>query len=353
MHDHSIKEFKIGDRIIGNDFPPFIIAELSGNHNGSLERALSLIDAAADAGADAVKLQTYTADTLTLDSTNAEFKITEGLWSGYTLYELYQNASTPWEWHEELFKRAKSNGLKIFSSPFDPTAVDFLEKLQVPAYKIASFELVDTPLISKVASTNKPIIMSTGVANYSEIEEACLVAKKSQQGFALLHCVSAYPAKAEEMNLRTLSALSLAFGAQVGLSDHTLGSAVSVAAISLGASIIEKHITLRRDDGGPDAEFSLEPREFKKLVRECKFAYQALGDPVFDRIGLGGANKQFRRSLYVVKDIKKGELFTTENIRSIRPGLGLNPKHLTSILGRAASKNLKHGQALTWSMITG
>ncbi len=344
--------FQIAGRAIGRDHSPYIIAELSGNHNGDLNRALELVDAAAQTGSDAVKLQTYTADTITLDVDRPEFKIKGGLWDGRTLHELYQEASTPWDWHEALFERARSHGLHVFSSPFDPTAVDFLETLDAPAYKIASFELVDTPLIRKVAQTGKPMIMSTGIASYGEIEDACRAAHEGgADGFALLHCISAYPAKPEDMRLGTIPALAAAFGVPIGLSDHTLGSAVAVASIALGASIIEKHMTLRRADGGPDADFSLEPEEFKQLVDDCRMAHAALGSPRYDRAGVGGANAQFRRSLYVVADVAEGEILTEANVRSIRPGMGLAPKHLDAVLGQPAARALKRGEPMAWNMV--
>ena len=344
--------FHIADRAIGPDHSPYIIAELSGNHNGDLGRALALVDAAATTGADAVKLQTYTADTITIASDRPEFRISGGLWDGRTLHDLYQEASTPWDWHEALFARARSHGLHVFSSPFDPSAVEFLETLDPPAYKIASFELVDTPLIRKVASTGKPLIMSTGIANYAEIEDALRAAREGGAVcVSLLHCVSAYPARPEDMRLRTIEALATAFGVQVGLSDHTLGSAVAVASIARGATIIEKHMTLARADGGPDADFSLEPHEFKQLVDDCRMAHGALGAPVYDRKGVGGANAQFRRSLYVVADVAAGEGLTEAHVRSIRPGLGLAPKHLPDVLGRPAARALGKGEPFDWSMI--
>ena len=347
------QQFQIGGRAIGPDQSPYIIAELSGNHNGDLGRALALVDAAAQTGADAVKLQTYTADTITLDVDRPEFRISGGLWDGRHLHDLYQEASTPWEWHEELFARARKHGLQVFSSPFDPTAVDFLQSLDACAYKIASFEMVDTPLINKTARTGKPLIMSTGIANYAEIEDACRAAKNGgADGFALLHCVSAYPAAPETMRLQTIQSLASAFGVPVGLSDHTLGSAVSVAAIALGACIIEKHMTIARKDGGPDAEFSLEPAEFKQLVSDCRIAHAALGEPQYDRKGVGGANAQFKRSLYIVEDVVAGEALTEGNVRSVRPGFGLAPKHLDAVLGQVATRSLVRGEPLDWSMVS-
>ncbi len=344
--------FHIAGRQIGPDQSPYIIAELSGNHNGDLNRALALVDAAAATGADAVKLQTYTADTITLDVDRPEFRIHGGPWDGRSLYELYQEASTPWGWHAELFARARGHGLHVFSSPFDHTAVDFLEGLEAPAYKIASFELVDTPLIRKTASTGKPLIMSTGIADYGEIEEALRAAREGgAECIALLHCISAYPAKPAEMRLNTITALAEAFGVTVGLSDHSMGSAVPVASIARGACIIEKHLTLARADGGPDAGFSMEPDEFTQMVADCRMAHAALGPARHDRAGIGGANAQFRRSLYVVADVAEGELFTEANLRSVRPGNGLAPRHLDAVLGRRATRALTCGDALTWDMI--
>lgn len=345
--------FAISGRPIGQGHSPYLIAELSGNHNGELKRALALIDAAADAGVDAVKLQTYTADTITMDVERPEFRIQGGPWDGRHLHELYQEASTPWEWHQALFERAGERGVHCFSSPFDPTAVELLETLEAPAYKIASFELVDTPFIRRVASLNKPMIMSTGIANLAEIEEACAAARSTDAGFALLHCISSYPAKPEEMRLGTIEMLANTFGVPIGLSDHTLGSAVAVASIARGACIIEKHITLARADGGPDADFSLEPQEFKQLVEDCRMAHAALGQAKTDRQGVGGSNAQFRRSLYVVADVKAGEVLTEEKVRSIRPGNGLAPKHLDDILGKPAARDLQRGEPFDWGMIRG
>jgi pseudaminic acid synthase len=345
-------DFSIANRPIGAKHSPYIIAELSGNHNGDLKRALQLVDAAAASGADAVKLQTYTADTITIDVDRPEFRITGGLWDGRSLHELYREASTPWDWHEALMARAAEHGLHCFSSPFDPTAVDYLATLNVPAFKIASFELVDIPLIRKTASQGMPLIMSTGIANYGEIEEACRAAREGgADGIALLHCVSAYPARAEDMRLGTIEALSKAFGVPVGLSDHTLGSAVAVASVARGASIIEKHLTLARADGGPDADFSLEPNEFKQLVADCRVAFSALGEPQYDRTGVGGSNALFRRSLYIVEDVAQGEILTEANLRSIRPGHGLAPKYLPELLGKPAIRALKRGEPMAWGMI--
>ncbi|UWQ22019.1 pseudaminic acid synthase [Jannaschia sp. W003] len=343
---------RIAGREIGPEHSPYVIAELSGNHNGDRERALALVDAAAEAGADAVKLQTYTADTITLDVDRPDFTIRGGPWDGRRLHELYAEASTPWEWHEALFARARERGLHCFSSPFDPTAVDFLAGLDAPAYKIASFELVDLPLIRRAAGQGRPLIMSTGIASLGEIEEALRAAREGgADGIVLLHCISAYPAKPEEMRLRTIQSLGAAFGVPVGLSDHTLGSAVAVASIALGACLIEKHITLARADGGPDAEFSLEPAEFRQLVDDCRTAHAALGEPQHDRRGVGGANAQFRRSLYVTADVAEGEALTPDTVRSVRPGFGLAPKHYDAVLGRRAARALKRGEPLAWDML--
>ena len=344
--------FKIAGRQIGDGHAPYIIAELSGNHNGELDRALALVDAAADAGADAVKLQTYTADTITIDVDRPEFRIQGGLWDGRSLYELYREASTPWEWHEALFARAKARGLQAFSSPFDPTAVAFLEKLGAPAYKVASFEIVDTPLIRLVGAQRKPVIISTGVASLGEIEDALRAAREGgASGVALLHCISAYPAAVEDMRLGTIATLAAAFGVPVGLSDHSPGSTVAVAAVALGACIIEKHLTLARADGGPDAAFSLEPDEFRTLVQDCRTAHLALGAPRHDRAGIGGENALFRRSLYVVADIAAGDVLSDLNVRSIRPGLGLPPRHLPEVLGRTATRALRRGEPLDFTMV--
>lgn len=347
-----MSSFQIATRPIGPGLPPYVIAEMSGNHNGDVSRALALIDAAADAGADAVKLQTYTADTITIDVDRPEFRISGGLWDGRSLHELYKEASTPWDWHEALFAHARKRGIACFSSPFDPSSVDFLARLDAPAYKIASFELVDTPLIRKAAAQGKPLIMSTGVASYGEIEDALRAAHAGgARDVALLHCISAYPATAEEMRLTTIPALSQAFGVPVGLSDHSPGSTAAVAAVALGACIIEKHLTLARADGGPDAAFSLEPQEFRTLVQECRAAQAALGVPLYDRAGIGGANMLFRRSLYVVADVPAGTELTQAHVRSIRPGLGLAPKHLPEVLGRRAARTLKRGEPMDWSML--
>ena len=343
---------KINDSKIGGNSPPYIIAELSGNHNGSINRAIELIDAASDAGANAVKLQTYTADTITINSNRPEFMIESGLWAGKNLYELYSEASTPWDWHERLFNHAKEKKIDCFSSPFDPSAVDFLEKLSSPAFKIASFELVDLPLIQKAASKGKPLIMSTGVADFNEISDACNAAKNSgANGYALLHCISDYPAQPKDMRLSTIQELKKHFKVPIGLSDHTLGPTMAVASIALGASIIEKHITLKRSDGGPDASFSLEPAEFQELVENCKNAHEALSRKCDWGPGIEKSNANFRRSLFVVRDIEAGETFNEKNIRSIRPGMGIPPKNLKDIIGKTAKTSLKKGEPLHWKKI--
>ena len=335
--------FAIDGRVIDGGHTPYVIAELSGNHNGSLARALELIDACARAGADAVKLQTYTADTITLDHDGPEFVISGGLWDGRKLYDLYQEAHTPWDWHEVLFERARSHGLHCFSSPFDPTAVDFLEGLGAPAYKIASFEIVDLPLIQKAASTGKPMIISTGMANADEIAEAVATARQAGAGgIALLHCVSGYPTPAEEANLARIAHLAAQHQCVVGLSDHTLGTAVPVAAVALGAALIEKHVTIARADGGPDAAFSLEPDELAALVSGARTAWVARGSADCELAGSEAGNVMFRRSLYAVQDIAKGETFNAHNVRSIRPGNGpLPPKLLPEILGQRAVRDIK------------
>ncbi len=353
MHaDNSTAAFQIGDRKIGAAYPPYVICELSGNHNGSLERALKMIEAAAATGADAVKIQTYTADTLTIDSRRPDFLIKGGLWGGSSLYDLYKQAYTPYEWHPAMFRRARELGVTLFSTPFDETAIDLLASLDAPAYKIASFEAIDLPLIAAVARRGRPMIISTGMSHLGEIREAVDCARENGAGgLALLHCTSAYPAPIEAANVRTVAHLGQAFGVVSGLSDHTPGTAASVAAVALGAAIIEKHFTLSRADGGPDASFSLEPDEFKRLVDDCKAAWRAIGEVDYARSEAERGSLVFRRSLYIVEDVNAGESLSASNVRSIRPGFGLPPKHLPNVLGRRAVRKLSRGDALCWEDI--
>lgn len=336
-----MNEIVIAGRAIGSASPPYVIAELSANHNGSLETAFRIIEAAKRCGADAVKLQTYRPDTITLDCDAREFRIEGGLWDGRTLYELYEEAHTPWEWHAPLFECARRAGITIFSSPFDATAVDLLEFLGAPAYKIASFELVDLPLIRYVARTGKPMIMSTGMADEVEIGEAVEAARSAGcRQLALLHCVSGYPAPAGDYNLRTIPDMMARFGEVTGLSDHTLDNTTAIASIALGASIIEKHFTLDRSGGGPDDSFSLEPRELTELCTGARTAWSALGRVDYGRKSSEQANVQFRRSLYFVRALKAGEPVTPDAVRSVRPGFGLPPKHLDAVLGRPVLRDV-------------
>ena len=324
----------IAGREIGTEHPPYIIAELSANHNGKLETALRIVEEAKKAGADAVKLQTYTADTITLDCDSEEFQIHGGLWDGKTLYQLYQEAHMPWDFHKPLFEHARKQGITIFSSPFDNTAVDLLEDLNAPAYKIASFEAVDLPLIKYAARTGKPMIISTGMADAEEIQEAIDAAREGGcKQLAILHCVSGYPAPAEDYNLRTIPDMIERFGLVTGLSDHTLDNTTAIASVALGASIIEKHFTLDRSGGGPDDSFSLEPREMTALCQGAKTAWSALGKVDYGRKSSEQGNVKFRRSLYFVKDMKAGDVITEDCVRSVRPGFGLSPKHLDYIIG--------------------
>jgi N-acetylneuraminate synthase len=343
---------EIAGRRIGTDQPPYVICELSGNHNGSLERALTMIDAAAATGCDAIKLQTYTPDTITLDCDGPGFRIEDGPWAGRTLHDLYAEAYTPYAWHPALFERARQRGVTLFSTPFDATAVELLESLGAPAYKIASFEAIDLPLVARVARCGKPMIISTGLASLAEMGEALETAQANgAAGVALLHCVSSYPAPIEEANVRTVPDLARRFGVVSGLSDHTPGSAAAVAAVALGAAIIEKHFTLARADGGPDAAFSLEPAEFAAMTADCKAAWRALGQATYDELGSERAAAGHRRSLYVAAAVKTGEALTAANVRSVRPGYGLAPKHLPEVLGRKAARDLKFGEPLDWSMV--
>lgn len=339
---------------IGPDHEPFIIAEMSGNHNGSLERALEIVDAVAATGAQAVKLQTYTAETMTLDINEGDFRIEdpESLWHGYSLYDLYEKAHTPWEWHKEIFDRARKRGMLCFSSPFDATAVDFLEELDAPLYKIASFECVDIPLIRKVAATGKPMIISTGMATPDDIELAVRTAKESGAGdVMILKCTSSYPATPENSNLRTIPNMRDAFGVQVGLSDHTLGIGAAVAAVAFGARAIEKHVTLKREEGGVDADFSLEPEELKALVDETRRAWQALGKVHYGRTGSEEGSRAFRRSLYICKSLQAGDVLDETNLRAIRPGFGLEPKYYDMLLGKRVNQDVQRGTPMSWELI--
>lgn len=346
------KSFTIGDRVIGRDSLPFVIAELSANHNGSLERALAIIDAVAETGVDAVKLQTYTPDTITLDVDNPDFHLTEGPWAGRSLYELYEWAHTPWEWHGALFQRAREKGLLIFSSPFDSTAVDFLEQFDPPAYKIASFELIDTPLIEYVARTGQPMIMSTGMASEIEIMDAVLTARRAGCGeICLLHCTSGYPTPPDECELGMIPQLADRYDIVPGLSDHTLEPVVPITAVSLGAAVIEKHVTLSRKEGGPDAAFSLEPVELEKLVRDVRTAWAARGQGSCGIRSSEVTQHPLRRSLYVAEDMKAGQRFTKANLRVIRPGYGLSPRHFDYALGHRVTCNVTKGTALRWDLI--
>ncbi len=342
----------IAGRMIGPGHPPYVIAEMSGNHNGDIGRAFALIDAAMAAGADAVKLQTYTADTITIDHEGPGFIVEGGLWHGRKLHELYGEAHTPWEWHPRLFEHARTVGITLFSSPFDPTAVAFLEELGAPAFKVASFEIVDTPLIECMARSGRPLIISTGLASPRDIAEAVAAAREAgAHEIILLHCTSGYPTPASQMHLRTMPDLAQAHGTLVGLSDHTMGTAVAVAAVALGACVIEKHFTLARADGGVDSAFSLEPEELARLVADCRDAWSALGSVHYEEVEAEKAGRDLRRSLYVVADVKAGEPLTPQNVRSIRPGHGMAPKHLHDVLGRTAARDLKRGEPLAWDQI--
>ena len=340
--------------MIGQDYPPLVIAEMSGNHNQSLGRALEIVEATASTEANAIKLQTYTADTMTLDLKEGEFFISDkkSPWKGQSLYDLYKIAHTPWDWHKPIFDHAKKLGLICFSTPFDETAVEFLEKLEAPAYKIASFENTDLPLIQRVAATGKPLIISTGMASQEELDESVDAARKAGcKDLILLKCTSTYPATPENSNLLTIPYLRNRYGCEVGLSDHTLGIGVAIASVALGATVIEKHFTLKRADGGVDSAFSMEPGEMKELVEETKRAWQSLGEVFVGPTEAEKSSITFRRSLYIVKDLKAGDVLTKENVRAIRPGLGLPPKYLDQILGKKIKSGMKMGTALAWSMI--
>jgi pseudaminic acid synthase len=346
--------FAIAGRPVGRAHPPLVIAEMSGNHNQSLDRALAIVDAAAAAGAHALKIQTYTADTMTLDLAEREFRIDDAasLWAGTSLYRLYQEAFTPWDWHEAIFERARTRGMIAFSTPFDATAVDLLESLGAPCYKIASFENTDIALIRRVAATGKPVIISTGMATVSELDETVRTARSAGcTDLVLLKCTSTYPASPEQTNLLTIPHLRELFGCEVGLSDHTLGVGVAVASVALGVTVIEKHFTLSRGDGGVDSAFSMEPTEMAQLVVETERAWQALGRITYGPTPAEMRSLQFRRSLYVVQDLKAGDLLTAENVRAIRPGLGLAPRFLDHVVGRRAAQDIARGTPLSWEIV--
>lgn len=346
-----IKSFQIDGHQIGDNAPPFIVAELSGNHNGKIENAFKLIEQAKECGANAVKLQTYTADTLTINHDSEEFRISDGRWKGYTLYELYEWAHTPWEWHEELFECAKKTGITLFSSPFDSTAIELLESLNCPAYKIASFEIIDHELITNAAATGKPLIISTGLASSDEIEEAVETARNANcTELALLHCVSSYPAETSDYNIKSIENLSRDYDVVSGVSDHSTGNIVSVSSVVLGGAIIEKHFTLDRSDGGPDAGFSIEPEELKQLCIDCKAAWSSLRENEQNK-NSEQSSLIFRRSLFVVNDIRQGDKFTRDNVRSIRPGYGMPPKYIQHILGKTASRDIKRGEPINETML--
>ncbi|MGE3341981.1 MAG: pseudaminic acid synthase [Vicinamibacterales bacterium] len=345
---------QIAGRPIGRHAPPFVIAEMSGNHNQSLDRALAIVDAAAAAGAHGLKLQTYTPDTMTLDLDEREFHISNpaSLWKGTSLYTLYGEAHTPWDWHGPIFERARANGLIVFSTPFDATSVDFLESLDVPCYKIASFENTDLPLIRRVATTGKPLIISTGMATVAELDDTVRAAREAGcRDIVLLKCTSTYPATPLNTNLRTIPHLRDLFGCEVGLSDHTMGVGAAVAAVALGATVLEKHFTLRRADGGVDSTFSMEPDELRQLVVETTRAWEAMGDVSYGAIPAERASIQFRRSLYVVCDLRAGDVLTESNVRAIRPGHGLAPKYLEQVLGKRVSRDVPRGTPVSWELV--
>ncbi len=351
-----MKEIVIAGRKIGPGNPPFIIAEMSGNHNQSLERALEIVDAVAKSGADALKLQTYTADTMTLDIDDGEFFIDDpnSLWKGYSLHKLYQEAYTPWEWHKPIFDRCHELGLICFSTPFDESAVDFLESLEVPCYKIASFENTDIPLIRKVAATGKPMIISSGMATVAELDEAVRAARSvGCEDIIILKCTSTYPATPENTNILTIPHLGSLFDVVVGVSDHTMGIGVAIAGVAIGAAVIEKHFTLRRNDGGVDSTFSMEPDEMNTLVVESKRAWQALGNVSYGPTKKEVASLKYRRSLYVAQDMKSGEIFTPENLRAVRPNLGLPPKYYDILLGKRIATDIKKGTPVSWGLVLG
>ena len=347
-----MKEITIAGRKIGANHSPYIIAEMSANHNGKIERAFETIDRAKAMGADAVKIQSYTADTITIDCDNEDFLVEGGLWDGYSLYRLYKWAETPFEWHKPIFDHARKAGITLFSTPFDETAVDLLEDLNAPAYKIASFEAVDLPLIKYVAKTKKPMIISTGMANIEEISEAVETARENGcDDLILLHCISSYPAPIEQSNLRTLPDLGKRFDVIAGLSDHTMGTTVAVASVALGACLIEKHVTLSRQDKGPDSDFSLEPEELQRLCTDSKDAWLALGQESYKLKAAEQGSLKYRRSIYVVEDMKAGDVFTNKNIRRIRPGFGLEPKYFEDIIGKSVKLDVKRGTPLSWDIV--
>lgn len=349
-----MKEIKIDGRPIGIGHKPYIIAELSANHNGSIDRALETIEMAKEAGADAIKLQTYTPDTMTINCDKADFQVNGGLWDGYKLYDLYEWAHTPFEWHKAMFEKARELGITVFSTPFDESAVELLEELSAPAYKIASFELTDLPLIKRVAQTGKPMIMSTGMANYEEIAEAVKTARDNGcEELVVLHCISGYPSPVDQANLATIPDIAKEFDCIVGLSDHTLGTVVSVASIVMGASLIEKHVTLSREDKGPDSAFSLEPEELKTLCVETEAAWKAIGIAGYERKPVEKASMKFRRSVYFVKDLMKGEIIKESDIRRIRPGFGLAPKYIDDLVGKRVKVDVSRGTATSWDIIDG
>jgi N-acetylneuraminate synthase len=348
------RKFEISGRRIGGSAPPLVIAEMSGNHNQSLDRALKIVEAAAKAGAHGLKIQTYTPDTMTIDLDEREFHISDpdSLWAGRSLYKLYGEAYTPWEWHAPIFERARALGLIPFSTPFDETAVEFLERLDVPCYKIASFENTDLALIRRAAATGKPLIISSGMATAGELDESVRAAREAGcKDLVLLKCTSTYPASPENTNIMTIPDLRERFGCEAGLSDHTMGLGVAVASVALGAAVIEKHFTLRRADGGVDSAFSMEPDEMAQLVAETERAWQALGHVTYGPTEAEKKSIHFRRSLYVVKDLKAGDVLTRENVRAIRPGLGLPPKHLAQVLGRRVKQDVRRGTALRWELV--
>jgi pseudaminic acid synthase len=347
-------DFKIGNISIGRGHKPFIIAEMSGNHNQSIDRALEIVEAAAETGAHALKLQTYTSDTMTLDVNKGEFFIDDkdSLWEGKSLYELYQEAHTPWEWHKPIMNRARDLGMLCFSTPFDDTAVDYLEDLNVPAYKIASFENTHLPLIKKVASTGKTMIVSTGMASIAELDEmVCTIRDAGCEQFILLKCTSTYPATPENSNVLTIPHMRKLFNCEVGLSDHTMGIGASVTAVAHGATVIEKHFTLRRADGGVDSTFSMEPYEMAQLVVETERAWQSLGKVTYSELEAEKGSTVFRRSLYIAEDIKKGDVLNEKNLRIVRPGLGLEPKYYDILLGRNVNQDVKKGMAMDWDLV--